>query len=157
MSLRLIACLLTLALSACSDSERSEKISAEMEALAAAKAKWHSAAIHDYQYTLAKSCFCVSSAEQAGGGTYVVTVKDDVVESAREKDSGEPLSDAQASSLPTVDELFVIIEDAYERDADEVIVEYDAERGFPSRTSVDEDKALADEEFGYLVSDLAPN
>ncbi|MDB5970812.1 MAG: putative lipoprotein [Hydrocarboniphaga sp.] len=143
--------LLVATLTACGGSDKQD---AGVAALTAAQKSWSDAMIDDYQFTLTVACFCGSSTTDAGPGEYVVIVKDDVIESAFEKDSGEYLNADQAAALPTIDGLFTIIGDAYDDDADHVDVVYDATRGYPMDITIDPISGAADDEIEYHVRDF---
>ena len=55
----------------------------------------------------------------------------------------------------TVDGLFDLVQDAYNRNAHEVQVEFDPSRGYPTRIWIDYVLMITDEEIGFtLLSDV---
>ena len=57
-------------------------------------------------------------------------------------------------SLPTLGGLFDILEQAYEREADEIEARYEATLGYPVEVDIDYREHLADDEVEYRVSDF---
>ncbi len=116
--------------------------------LDAARERWDAAGLDSYQMTLRRTCFCPSpdytgpfSVTVRGGALASVTLDGARVDSER----GE-----------TIDGLFDLIEDAYARRARTVAVAFDPELGYPTNLSIDYDVQMADEEIGYMVSDVRP-
>ena len=55
----------------------------------------------------------------------------------------------------TIDGLFDLVQDAYDRDAHEVQVDFDPDRGYPTRIWIDYVEMMMDEEMGFtLLSDV---
>ena len=106
----------------------------------------------DYAFTLTVSCFCVPL------GPLRVAVYEDAVVDVTALDPPKGAEDdprfqerADAAAL-TLAELTALAERA-EREADDVRVEYDPVRGFPTSLSIDWSALIADEEIAYTVSD----
>ncbi len=121
--------------------------SREPAALSEARARWATAGADDYAMTFQRSCFCPEEYR----GPFDVEVRDRAVVSVTLRD--EPLPTDRALS---VDGLFALISDAYEREAATVRVTYDAALGYPTHVAIDYDTQIADEEDGYTVSQLRP-
>jgi hypothetical protein len=62
-----------------------------------------------------------------------------------------PLSEYQ-----TVEDLFAVLADAYDRGAASVRASYDAETGQPTEFFIDYDEQIADEEVGFTVEPVRP-
>ena len=116
--------------------------------LAAARARWDAAGLDAYRLTLRRSCYCPSPDYT---GPFEVTVRDGVIEGVRL--DGEVV-DAERGL--TVDALFALIEEAYDREAETVRLAFDPEVGYPTEVYIDYSSMMADEEIGYTVSALAP-
>ena len=114
--------------------------------LDAAKARWQAAGLDAYAMTLRRSCFCPVPDYT---GPFEVRVRNGAVEQVRLNGAA-----VDAERGMTVDALFALVEDAYERGAVEVAVEFDERLGYPTSVGIDYDLRLADEEIGYTVSDL---
>ena len=112
-----------------------------------ARQRWQAAGLSDYQMTLRRMCFCPSPDYT---GPFEVTVRDGDVSRVR-------LSGARvdAERGVSVEALFALIDDAYERGAVEVALSFHPELGYPTSIGIDYDRQMADEEIGYRVSDLA--
>lgn len=114
--------------------------------LDAARARWEAAGFDAYTMTLRRICFCPTPDYT---GPFTVRVQDGALASVSldgvlvDEDRGE-----------TVDDLFDLIEDAYERKAEVVAAEFHPEYGYPTSLSIDYSSMMADEEIGYHISDL---
>lgn len=114
--------------------------------LEAARQRWRDAAMDDYQMTLQRICFCPVPDYT---GPFEVTVRDGDVSTVMLEGAS-----VDAERGVSVDALFALIDDAYERGAVEVALEFDPELGYPTSVGIDYDFQMADEEIGYRVSDL---
>lgn len=113
--------------------------------LDAARARWADAGLDAYTMTLERICFCPPDYR----GPYQVVVRNGVLASVRL--DGATLDPDRGV---TVDALFQLIEEAYEQEAEVVVVEFDAELGYPTSIGIDYSTMMADEEIAYRVSDL---
>jgi hypothetical protein len=119
------------------------------------RARWQSRGIDSYAYTLQVSAFTTQEYNQP----VRVTVRNGVTESVRYVDpsigddpgAGDPFFD----DFETIDKLFEKIEDAQQQNADELRAQYDAVYGFPKDVFVDIREQMADEEYGFKVTDFA--
>jgi hypothetical protein len=110
------------------------------------RALWASQGLADYTFDVRKVCYC-----QFVDGVRV-TVKDGVITGVTELAS-EVARDPE--NFMTIDGLFDLVQDAYDRDAHEVQVEFDPSRGYPTRIWIDYVLMIADEEMGFtLLSDV---
>ena len=125
------------ALAACSD------LTGPGAELADARERWESRRMVQYEYRFQRSCFCIEEATRAAK----VRVLTGVVTSAWYLSDGSPVPSENLRFYPTVDELFETIENAIERDADRLEVEYDRETGHPTRIDVDYLEQAADDEL----------
>lgn len=146
--------LLMLAIGACSGGGDDDEDTLDREAFEAARQKWTAARIEDYQFTLTKDCYCLSSGDTAGAGRYVIQVRGGVVAQAFDAVTGEYLSDAAARSLPTLSGLFDILDQAHAREADEIEARYEQTLGYPVEVDIDYDERSADDEVEYRVNDF---
>ena len=115
------------------------------EALAEARGRWADAGLSSYQYQIEYSCFCPPEAM----GPFTVTVRDGAVASSVPSSQARP-------SLPTVEDLFAKIAEAYVQEAATVDVTYDPDLGYPLSIFIDYDEQMADEEFRASTSGLEP-
>lgn len=116
--------------------------------LADARRRWASLGFSMYGYSLQQQCFCW--AELAG--PIALTVANDSVTSAVYK--GAPLRPDLVPQLPTVEDLFDIVQDALDKRADRLEVTYHRAAGYPTRIEVDYRFGMADDEVTYLASNL---
>jgi hypothetical protein len=114
-----------------------------------ARRRWRAAGVEDYTFVLRRNCFC-------GGGVEPVriVVRDGVAVSYTVVATGQPLNPEWQEWHPTVEGLFDFLEDALDRDADRIDVQYDGGRGYPISIFVDYEERTADEEMGYEVQSL---
>ena len=110
------------------------------------RALWASHGLTDYTFDVVRICYCQFVADVR------VTVKDGVITGVTELAS-EVARDPEL--FRTIDGLFDLVQDAYDRDAHEVQVEFDPSRGYPTRIWIDYVLMIADEEMGFtLLSDV---
>ena len=120
---------------------------AAQTALNANYQRWQQAGIHDYRYEFQRSCYCMQEFVQP----VLITVKNDLVVDARFKESNLPLPDDFEDNQQAVPYLFEKIQDAINRNAASINVDYDAQYGYPANISIDYDTRMADEEL-YLTA-----
>lgn len=149
MNRLLIATLLTLSLGGC----HSIFGPTEEHELDDAWDHWHSLGITDYRYEVIRSCYCGGPAV---GAPVVVVVHDDQVIAAWYADTGEPLPQSALAHLPTIDDLFLIVDDALRTGAHELDVAYDEAYGFPRLIDIDYDVHAVDDELNVRSNDLRP-
>lgn len=118
--------------------------------LAEARAQWRSRNQDSYSFELNRNCFCV-----LGGRRMTVTVRAGAVVGADYLDASGPVDAALLSYIPTIPDLFDLIEDALDRDVASFLAEYDPELGFPTRIEVDYSATAADDEIAISVRGLA--
>lgn len=111
-----------------------------------ARAQWAEAGLDAYQMTLQRICFCPSPDYT---GPFEVVVRNGAIEGVTLE--GAMVDDERGE---TIEALFDLIAGAYERGAEEIAVEYDAEWGYPTSIGIDYSAEIADEEIAYRVSDL---
>ena len=140
---------LTLALGAAACSLTSTTGS-ERDELARNRMRWTVLGPDDYGYTVQRICFCGAEAT----GPVRVTVQDGVAVSRVYVESGEPVRDALEEFFPTVEGLFDFLLDAFEREAHRIEVMYDPDTGVPLDVFVDYVENVADEEVGFLVTEV---
>lgn len=116
--------------------------------------QWQTTDFAEYNFIVDRSCFC-------GGGPYPaqIFVKADTISLVVDPDSQEPVSidstQTYAAIYPTVEDLFDLVEDAIEKDADHLEVMYDNFNGFPWFIDIDYSKEIADEEIRYEITSFS--
>ncbi len=120
--------------------------------LGAHRRKWSARGISSYRYTVRRVCFCPPPLTRA----VTVTVREGAVRGAMYADDGTPVSAEDLHHFATVDQLFRVVQEALDRDAEELAVTYDPVYGYPRTIRIDFRKATADDEQFYTASDLQP-
>ena len=115
--------------------------------------KWQTANVTHYQYDLMIGCFCPFYQDMP----LTIEVKDGEVVSITSADG--TLLDASDPSYPyyleyaTLDLLFAELK-SEQAEAEEVVVTYDPQYGFPAQVSIDRIKLAVDDELSLLVSNF---
>lgn len=116
--------------------------------------KWQEANIDHYRFDLFIGCFCPFrdvmplTIEVQNGEVISITQVDGVVVTA--DDPSYELFIPAAN----MDALFAMLEADLNGDADEVLVTYDANYGFPTSISIDQIKEAVDDEVYYQVENF---
>ncbi|MBW3571707.1 MAG: hypothetical protein KY467_11415 [Gemmatimonadetes bacterium] len=112
--------------------------SLQRQKLQEARTRWQGKNVASYSYVLELQCFCAPASQLR---PVLVTVQNGAVASLQYWDPDPakrtPAPDSIFGAYDTVEELFDLIEDAIDRDADVLQVGYDAEYGFPYVVNVD--------------------
>ncbi|HEY9228023.1 MAG TPA: DUF6174 domain-containing protein [Gemmatimonadaceae bacterium] len=135
--------LLVVAMS-CSDAVGPQRQTTDLEA---AHQKWRAQNLHTYAFTLQRTCFCVNIHP-----LYVAVVNDTVV-AVIDFETGAAV-DRQFGQ--TIEDLFTFVQGAIDRPAQKILVQYDAEKGFPREIDYDGAALIADDESFYRISDVHP-
>ncbi len=117
--------------------------------LAQAQARWQTAGVSHYAFTLERSCFCPPD----GSGPVRIEVRSGSVVSITKPD-GSPVTGDYFSAYDTVEELFEVVRSAENRPAASIITDFDLDRGYPTRISIDYIELAVDDEISYSVSDF---
>ena len=110
--------------------------------LAEYRALWEAQGLTDYTFDVRRVCYCQFV------GDVRVTVKDGVITGVTELAS-EVARDPD--TFRTINGLFDLVQDAYDRNAHEVKVEFDPSRGYPTQIWIDYVRMIADEEMGFTL------
>jgi hypothetical protein len=157
MKIRKLAGALLLAVAAAGCDNPFDNDRFHREELARARALWAREGGPSYTFTLELQCYCAP-------GTSLkpvdVTVRSGQPVSrtytkARPTDPSVTASAEVFGAYDTVDELFEVIEDAIDRDANVLQVGYNDQRGFPEIINVDLDGGTANDQRILLVTGLA--
>jgi hypothetical protein len=97
--------------------------------------------------TIQPRCFCGFETS----GPVVVSVRNGVVTSRRYVLSGADVSAGYTSAYPSVDELYVILEEAVARGADRLEVFYEPTYAYPASVAIDYEIDTADDERFYTI------
>lgn len=110
---------------------------------------WRSQRLKNYQYIYQQQCFCTPPSNTP----LKVSVKNDKITEVVDLNNNQIIADLTFPK--SIDELFNIIKDAIQRNADEILITYDQTLGYPTRVAIDYQKILADEEVTYTVENLS--
>ncbi len=111
---------------------------------------WRAQDVEEYAYTVRRLCFC----PETFTSPVVVRVRGGEVESRVYEGSGAPVDAGNASFWPEVEGLFDLVQDAIDRDADAISVEYHPQLGYPIAVRIDYEEMAADEELTVTASNL---
>lgn len=116
-----------------------------------AQSRWERTRLHAYTYTAVMQCFCL----QEYNAAVRVEVLDGQVISVAFVNSSKFSGEVPAPErFKTIDDLFAVVWDAYDTGAYSVRSVYDDQYGFPVDVFIDYELMMADEEHGFIVSDL---
>ena len=110
--------------------------------------RWESVRPAAYAVVVERLCFCGGEAR----GPVRVLVQGTIPTERTYTASGQAVSAELAPFFPTIDGLFDVLADAFDRDAHEVRVTYDEETGIPVDVWIDYEENTADEELGFSVT-----
>lgn len=112
--------------------------------------KWRAQGIASYTYDYRLNCFC------GGPGIQPVRieVREGEVVEVTLQETGEPVDPSTVDDFPTVEDLFGMIRNALEREPFRAEAAYDPLLGYPRDVFIDFEEWVADEEFGFVASDL---
>lgn len=115
--------------------------------LETAHKRWKARNFHTYAFTLQRSCFCVSI-----DPLYIV-VLNDRVGGVFDLRTGS-FVDVQFGE--TIEDLFILIQNAIDHRVHVIRAEYDAVNGFPTQIDYDGSAMAADDELSVRISDVHP-
>ncbi len=114
--------------------------------LQSARELWRQAAIQDYSVTVERRCFCSGASQpvivQVSGGTVVSTT---------DAQTGDPIDISTVGPYPSVEGMFAILQDAVDRNANDIIATYHIDLGYPLELQIDFSRDTKDEELGYVT------
>lgn len=146
-----LAVLVVLALGGCASllPQRHDEVQRELNRQ---RALWRSQGLASYEYVVRRVCFCPPPIVNP----VRVRVRDGQVTTRAYTDSGEAPDPQQARLWPTVEGLFDLVQDAIDRDAHSISVDYHPQLGYPVRAHLDYHVNMADEEQGFTAGELVP-
>ena len=115
-----------------------------------AQSRWERNSLRAYTYTTSWQCFCLPeylasvNVEVEGGQVTSIAFADPQF-------TGEV---PDQHRFTTIDGLFQILQEAHDHPAHSIRAEYDEQLGYPVETFIDYEATMADEERGFMVSDL---
>jgi len=157
MNIRKLAGVLLLAVAAAGCDNPFDNDQFQREELARARALWGREGGPSYTFTLELQCYCASGTSLA---PVSVTVKNDqpvsrIYKKANPADPSVTASAEVFGPYDTVDELFEVIEDAIDRDANVLQVGYNDAKGFPEVINVTLKGGVSNDQRIILISGFA--
>ena len=123
----------------------------ERDSLTQARARWRALGSASYSYEVNRSCFCL-----LGGRHMTVRVEGGSVAAAEFEDSGLTVEASLLSYVPTVEDLFDLIEEALDQKAAYLLATYDPSYGYPTRIEIDYSATVRDDEVAISARDFLP-
>jgi hypothetical protein len=128
------------------------------EVLTIHKAKWdaflssHSPSFNGYEMVYQKNCFCIPDMKLP----YRVSVNQDrAVTGINHADSGNPAENSIViANMPTVEQAFQVIQDAWSAAANVVTVMYNEDYGYPTYAYIDKSARMRDEEYSFTIQNV---
>jgi hypothetical protein len=115
--------------------------------------RWRSANVASYEYEIRRSCGeCPAESTEP----VRVVVRNRAITSMTYVRTGLPVPAHYYGLFPTVEGLFGIVEDAIDRDAAALSVDYDAAYAYPTFISIDYAVNVIDDEIGIQATGLVP-
>ncbi|MEH2259130.1 DUF6174 domain-containing protein [Nostoc sp.] len=114
------------------------------------KRLWEQANIYNYRITVSNSCFCIPDAR----GPVVIQVRNGQTTSITSVATGKPVNPQFFQKYDTIPELFNVIQDAINRKAFNLDVEYNAKLGYPTKINIDYNSQIADEEIFLTIENF---
>jgi hypothetical protein len=118
------------------------------ESLAAHQSRWSDQGKDSYRYELRIGCFCPPEVTDA----VLVFVRDGITDSVLYIESGRSAESRYFEKYDTIDKVFLVIQDAIDREADKLEVTYDEDLGIPTRIYIDFIEQAADDEISYEIT-----
>ncbi|WP_392535502.1 DUF6174 domain-containing protein [Nostoc sp. C117] len=107
---------------------------------------WNQQNISNYRYTFSNGCFCTPEAR----GPVVIEVRNGKIKITSVA-TGKPVENPQFfENYNTIPKLFNVIQDAINRKAYNLDLEYSPKLGYPTKINIDYNSQIADEEI-YLT------
>lgn len=116
-----------------------------------AKRAWDAEYYTDYSFNYSLDCFCSPILQNID-----VQVVAGAVSSATDEND-QPVSAQDLESVPTIDELFGFIQQWIDDEAEELVVQFDEQTGFPLSVYANVQVGASDDEFTYTLASFAPD
>lgn len=135
-------------LAGCGGTETHHLMNSDRATLSENRARWETAERENFSYTLTRSCFCVPE------GPWRIFYADGLFQQLLDLDGD--LSEVSLSEIPkTVEELFDLLEQAYEDETAEVTVQYHPKFAVPTLIDIDWVPDAEDDGVSYYLIDFA--
>jgi len=114
--------------------------------------KWMAHGISNYEIEMQKICYCVPEVVRM----MVFEVGDDKVEAVHYADTGEDVDPQHYGDFNTIEEMFMFVEKALEKNPADLSIAYNEEYGYIKELSVDFKENIADDEISIIASNMRP-
>ena len=129
-----------------------EDLRDEQRELNRSRRQWEAAAIEDYRLVARRLCYCGTEVIEP----VVVEVSGGEPVSRTYQATGQPVPEQFEELWPTMDGVFAIVQNAIDREAHRIDVEYDPALGFPTSIAIDYLEHAIDEEMRFDVIEMQP-
>ncbi len=168
----IVLCCVWLSLTACGGKEDEQAVSSEEELEAknetpvekstnkdiaaeiqANKEKWLSHAVNEYQIEMQKICFCAPDVVRL----MIFEIANNEIKTARYADTGGEVDPSHYNQYSTIEGIFLLVEQALEKNPADISIAYDEEYGYIKEFSVDYQVHIADDEITIIASNMKPS
>ena len=112
--------------------------------------KWMSKMVSNYQFNFQWICFCALKSMEPVN----ITVRENRIDSAAFVEGDAPVAIEDFKRYRTIEGLFDLLQEAINRNAHSILVDYHPELGYPIDGWIDYEEAIADEELGFEINSL---
>jgi hypothetical protein len=115
------------------------------------RAMWETAGITDYRIRFQRLCLNCTVDFLV---PVHITVRDGVIETVTDVDTGQPVDPEIMGAFRTIDELFDTIQFAIDQDAAQIDVTYDEVLGYPRDANIDLSRSLINDDDQFEIRDF---
>ena len=113
--------------------------------------RWVRQGISDYSYDFLRACFCGGPVRNLR-----VLVRNNVVVSVTDVETGAPPTFLPDHWVGTIDDVFAELQSEFDRNADEIELDFDDSFHFPVRARIDRVRNAIDDELHLELSNFQP-
>ena len=110
--------------------------------------QWKASNIQNYTFELTKSCFCPQEEVKE------VSVQNGYLENAIFIPSKTPINLSKRGDIYSLDGFFTLIQNAFDKNASVVTVQYDYDYGYPTKISINQDTTVTDGGITYKITNF---
>lgn len=109
--------------------------------------QWQAQAVENYRFVARRGCYCPGEVV----APVVVEVRNGEITSLAYQETGTGVGATLSGLWPPLEGVFDIVQDAIDREAADLTVEYDPDFGFPRAIAIDYMENVIDEELAFTV------
>lgn len=117
------------------------------------KEKWLSHGVTGYQIEMQKICFCAPDAVRL----MIFEIVNNEIKTVRYADTGDDVDPSHYNQYNTVEGLFLLVEQALEKNPADLSIAYDKEYGYIKELAIDYQVNIADDEVTIIASNMKPH